>query len=75
MDYIAPFFLTIFEWIKLVLLYVQRREKKVVFRRWWVKHHILESVREVYGAYTTLFIYFAENYEEEFYKMAFMTPD
>ena len=43
------------------------------FRRWRVKPHITEEMRNTYGAYSNLFIYFYLNDHEEFYSLTRMT--
>lgn len=62
------------QWFNLMHLYMQWCNRKLRFRRWWVKRHITNEMRDLFGAYQTLFIYFAQNDHEEFYNMTRMTP-
>lgn len=50
-------------------------KKRNVYRRWWVKPHLRENVRRRYGAFATLFSYFKEYDEEEYYKLLHVTVD
>lgn len=45
------------------------------FRRWWVKPHITEEMREMFGNYQNLFFYLINTDHEEFYNLTRMTPD
>ncbi|XP_043466356.1 uncharacterized protein LOC122501147 [Leptopilina heterotoma] len=59
------------------IVYQYRRLNELfgfVVRRWWVRPHIQDAVRELFGAYEALFRYYAENDQEEFVKMTRMTP-
>ncbi|KAJ8681705.1 hypothetical protein QAD02_017497 [Eretmocerus hayati] len=47
--------------------------KRLRIRRWWTKPHILRQVRDEFGAYATIFMYFKLNDHEEFYEFTGMT--
>ena len=48
----------------------QFHERKKRFRRWWIKPHIRDRMRDRFGAYKTLFLYF-----EELFLMTRMTVE
>ncbi|XP_043476015.1 uncharacterized protein LOC122507396 isoform X2 [Leptopilina heterotoma] len=62
-------------YFNLVTLYMRLCQARPGIRRWWVKPHIRHNLRELFGAYQTLFLYYIRSDHEEFYKMARMTPD
>lgn len=62
-------------WLTIANLYITLCDSQSHFRRWWVKPHIREEMRNIFGVYETLFFYFAENDHEEFYKMTRMMPN
>lgn len=45
---------------------------QIPLRRWWVKPHIRNIMRDNYGAYEMLFLYYANNDSEEFFNMVRM---
>lgn len=61
-------------WLNLVNLYLRWSQNTFPLRRWWVKSHIRNEMRDMFGAYQTLFMYFTQTDHEEFYKMTRMTP-
>lgn len=48
------------------------KRMKMRFRRWWTKPELAEEMRDRYGAYTTIFLYFKLQDEEEFYNFVGM---
>lgn len=50
-------------------------EKYIKIRRWWTKPHLVHRMRERYGAYQTVFMYFKLSDHEEFYSFIGMTVD
>ena len=52
--------------VNLCNIILSRYEKTLNIRRWWVKPHLQENLREMYGAYRTIFTYFKLHNEEEF---------
>lgn len=64
-----------FSWLRLVRLHKQLIERKKRFRRWWVKPHLLGGIRNKFGLYQTLFLYFKYRDGEEFFKMMRMTAE
>lgn len=62
-----------YHWINLMKLVVRsREEERRGNRRWHVRPHITNFMRDNYGAYEMLFLYFANNDSEEFYNMVRM---
>ena len=67
----------ILEWWLCILLafetIVQECEKLKRIRRWWVRPHLKDNLKERYGAYATIFQYFKLHDHEEFYAFVGMT--
>lgn len=61
------------EWLNLIRLYVKMSTE--VFRCWWVKPHIRTHVRDLFGAYDSLFQYFILNDHESFQKIVRISVD
>ncbi|XP_043479980.1 putative nuclease HARBI1 [Leptopilina heterotoma] len=61
-----------YQWMRLLYLLDKLLKKKEFIRRWHVKPHITNMMRDTHGAYEALFLYFANCHEEEFYKMCRM---
>lgn len=58
---VAMYFLPIMsQWINFIFLYMRSLEVGSPLRRWWVKPHITEQMRNLFGAYQSLFFYFFE---------------
>lgn len=68
--------LIMLSWMKILHLYL--RYLNICgdgVRRWWVKPHIKDQMRDIFGAYEALFLYFFQNDHDEFLKMVRMTPN
>lgn len=63
------------EWLNVVNFFNRLCRRRPQFHRWWVKLHIRQQTRDLFGSYRTLFLYFMYNDHEEFYKMTRMSPD
>ena len=59
----------IYQWLQILRLYEEYCQRKQIVRRWFVKPHLMNLVRDFYGAYETVFLYYANNDEEEFLKL------
>ncbi|XP_043483573.1 uncharacterized protein LOC122512032 [Leptopilina heterotoma] len=67
--------LIIMQWTSVFrLLFILKKQRRS-FRRWWVKAHIRSHMRNAFGAYENLFLYFMREDHEEFFSMTRMTPD
>ncbi|KAJ8672011.1 hypothetical protein QAD02_003270 [Eretmocerus hayati] len=55
------------------LLAIQFRSIRI--RRWWVRPHLKEHIRQQFGALSTIFIYFYLNDQEQFYHFVGMTTE
>ncbi|XP_031789426.1 protein ALP1-like isoform X1 [Nasonia vitripennis] len=65
-------------WIKvynIISIILQICLRKCNIRRWWVKPHLRNELRDEYGAYNCIFRYFKLNDEEEFQKFVSMTSE
>lgn len=64
------------QWANLLqkVLFLCKCKGSFRFRRWWVKTHLREEMREIFGAYNSLFLVFIVVDHEEFYNMTRMTP-
>ncbi|XP_043462833.1 protein ALP1-like [Leptopilina heterotoma] len=71
-DFLAVILICL-EWLNLIRLYM--RMSSEVFRRWWVKPHIKTHMRELFGAFDTIFNYFVNNDHENFRKMVRMSVE
>ena len=59
LDYV-PMILIVFHWLRGLELYLEYcAGANQPFRRWFTKHHITNEMRDAYGAYETLFLYYA----------------
>ena len=73
LDYV-PMILIVFHWLRILDLYLKYcAGANQQFRRWFTKHHITNEMRDAFGAYETLFLYYANCDHEGFYKMTRMT--
>ena len=50
-------------------------KKYHTIRRWWVKPHLKNNVRNEYGGFVTMYCYFKENDHEEFKNFVGVTVD
>lgn len=70
MQMFCDFLLLSLQYLKTMILYRNRRRRS---RRWWVRPHICEMIREQHGAYQKLFKYFKINNHDQFFELTRMS--
>lgn len=63
------------QWMHVVQLFLKLYDDSPVLRRWWVKFHIRQAMRNLFGGYQRLFLYYMHEDHEQFYHMTRMTPE
>ncbi|XP_003426307.1 uncharacterized protein LOC100678940 [Nasonia vitripennis] len=59
----------------LILLKLLEDVSQKGIRRWWIKPYLHANLRDRYGAFSTLFVYFAIHSQEDFYDFLHMDLD